>query len=79
MAHLIDPDRYYDRNAAAEAAKAEGLPLSPKSLATMATRGGGPRMRHFGRRVVYRGSDLITWIESRLSASIGSTSEADAA
>lgn len=78
MAHVIDPERYYDRTAAAEAANAEGLPLSPKSLATMATRGGGPKMSHFGRRVVYYGSDLIAWIETRLSASIGSSSEADA-
>jgi hypothetical protein len=79
MVHPIDPDRFYDRNAAAKAAEEEGLPLSPKTLATMFSRGGGPKAQHFGRRVVYRGSDLIAWIEDRLTPPRRNSSERDAA
>jgi hypothetical protein len=48
------------------------------TLATRASRGGGPAYRRYGTRVVYRWGDLLAWAEARLSAPMHSTSEADA-
>jgi hypothetical protein len=72
-----DPTLQLRRKAAAEALTAAGYPISDKTLASMATRGGGPEYRSFGRTVLYRWSDLLAWAESRLSAPRRSTSEAD--
>lgn len=54
-----------------------GFPIAAKTLATMATRGGGPTYRTFGRTVLYRWGDALAWAENRLSAPRGSTSELD--
>jgi hypothetical protein len=72
-------DRLLTRRDAAEALTNAGYPTSPATLATLATRGGGPLFRRYGTRVVYRMDDLIAWAQSRLSAPMRSTSEADAA
>lgn len=56
-----------------------GFPIADKSLATRASRGGGPPYRRFGARVLYRWGDALDWAQSRLSPPIGSTSELDAA
>jgi hypothetical protein len=56
-----------------------GFPVSPKTLATMASRGGGPPYHKFGRAVVYRWSEVLAWAEARLSPPITSSSEVDAA
>jgi hypothetical protein len=45
------------------------------TLATLATRGGGPRFRKLGRFPVYTEADLDSWAESRLSVPVSSTSE----
>lgn len=66
------------RDATAAALTESGFPVSPKTLATKASRGGGPRFRHFGPRVLYRWGDALDWAEKRLSPVIGSTSEEDA-
>ena len=55
------------------------LPGQAKTLATKATRGGGPPYRKFGLRVLYRWGDALAWAEGRLSAACCSTSEQDAA
>lgn len=47
--------------------------LSPATLETMRTRGGGPPFSKLGARVVYRRSDLDGWLEERRKRS---TSEA---
>lgn len=73
-----DPELQLRRKAAAEALTAAGYPVSDKTLATMAVRGGGPVYRTFGRTVLYRWSDLLAWAEARCSAPRRSTSEADA-
>jgi hypothetical protein len=52
-----------------------GFPISPKTLATMASRGGGPPYQKFGRTVLYRWSDALAWAQSRLSPPRCSTSE----
>ena len=45
------------------------------TLASLATRGGGPRFRKLGRFPVYAEADLDAWAESRLSGPVSSTSE----
>jgi hypothetical protein len=73
-----DPNALLTRDATAVALTESGYPTSPKTLATKASRGGGPRFRHFGPRVLYRWADALDWAEKRLSPVIGSTSEGDA-
>lgn len=45
---------------------AKYLRLSPKTLETKRSRGGGPPYIKLGRRVVYRRTDLDKWLESRV-------------
>lgn len=73
-----DPDARLTRTQAAAALSAAGFPTSPKTLATKATRGGGPVYAMFGPRALYRWSDCLDWAQSRLTAPRRSTSEADA-
>ncbi|MDE2576287.1 MAG: hypothetical protein KGL55_13350 [Rhodospirillales bacterium] len=66
------------RNAVAAALTAAGYPVKAKTLATMATRGGGPPYRRFGARALYCWGDAVAWAEARLGALHRTTSEADA-
>jgi hypothetical protein len=75
----LTPDKLLRRREAAEALNAAGFPIKPATLATMASRGGGPPYRRFGRAVLYRLADLLVWAEGRTTAPRCSTSEADAA
>jgi hypothetical protein len=75
----LDPEIMLRRRDAARALKEAGYPVSEATLATKATRGGGPPYRRFGRVPLYRLGDLISWAEARLSEPMRSTSEADAA
>ena len=54
------------RVAAAKALTAGGYPISPTTLATMASRGGGPVYRMFFGRSFYLPGDLFAWAESRI-------------
>jgi hypothetical protein len=74
-----NPDALLTREGTAAALTASGFPVKPKTLATKATRGGGPPFMSFGARVLYRWGDALTWAQGRLSAPRCSTSEADAA
>ena len=47
------------------------------TLATKATRGGGPPYQKFGSRALYRWGDALLWAKERLSAPRCSTSEGD--
>jgi hypothetical protein len=49
-----DPDALLTRDRAAEALNEAGYPTSPATLATRASRGGGPPFRKFGTRPLYR-------------------------
>jgi hypothetical protein len=49
------------------------------TLATMASRGGGPPYRLFGRVPLYRWGDVLVWAEARLTAPRCSTTRGDAA
>ncbi len=72
------PEALLTREATAAALTASGFPVKSKTLATKATRGGGPPFMSFCSRVLYRWGDALAWAESRLSAPRRSTSEADA-
>lgn len=63
------------RHACAQALTEAGYPISAKTLATMATRGGGPPYCQFGRTVLYRWSEAVGWAEGRLTAPRHTTSE----
>ena len=73
------PDALLTRREAAAALTAAGFPVARATLATLASRGGGPPYRRFGTRPLYLWRDLLAWAESRLTAPMRSTSEADAA
>lgn len=72
-----NPDALLTRRPLAAALTAKGYPVSPATLATKATRGGGPPYRLFGRKPLYRWSDALVWAQSRLSDPVRSTSEGD--
>jgi hypothetical protein len=73
------PEALLTRNQTAEALTQSGYPISFATLATKATRGGGPPYRKFGPRALYRWGDALQWAQERLSRPVRSTSEADAA
>jgi hypothetical protein len=72
-----NPEALLPRDKTAAALTELGYLTSPKTLATMATRGGGPRFHRFGPRVLYRWRDALDWAESRLSPAMLNTSEMD--
>lgn len=69
--------KYLSRREAAHYLTVErGLKVSWTYLQKLATVGGGPRYRRFGRDTVYLPEDLDEWAEARLSEPRYSTSEA---
>ncbi len=77
MALPDNPDALLTRERVAYALTEAGFPTSAKTLATKATRGGGPPFRKYGSRPLYRWGDSLGWAVSRLGPVITSTSEAD--
>jgi hypothetical protein len=65
------------RDATATALTEAGYPISKATLATMASRGGGPPYQMWGPRVIYRWGTSLAWAQARLSAPVRSTSELD--
>jgi hypothetical protein len=51
----------------AEALTNAGFPISHHTLATMATRGGGPRYVRFNGKVLYDLDVALAWAEARVS------------
>ena len=72
-----NPDALLTRDAVAAALKAAGYPVAPATLATKATRGGGPPYCLFSSRALYRWADALDWARANTSAPRRSTSEAD--
>ena len=72
-----NPDALLTREAVAAALKAAGYPVAPATLATKATRGGGPPYRLFSSRALYRWADALDWARANTTAPRCSTSEAD--
>jgi hypothetical protein len=73
-----NPDALLTRGQTSEALKEFGFPIENSTLATKATRGGGPPFHKFGARVLYRWGDALVWAHSRLTAPRRNTSEGDA-
>jgi hypothetical protein len=71
------PDALLTRPQTAAALTEEGYPTSAATLATKASRGGGPPYQLFGPRVLYRWSTSLAWAQSRLSTPRCSSAEAD--
>ena len=76
---VFSDDQLLTRDAVAAALTAAGFPVRSKTLATKATRGGGPPFRRFGVKPLYRWGDALAWAQSRLGPVVSSTSEADMA
>lgn len=55
------------RSEAAAVLNAAGYPIVATTLATMASKGTGPKFRRFGRIPLYRKDDLLEWAEKRTS------------
>jgi hypothetical protein len=72
-----NPNALLTREAVAAALKAAGYPVAPATLATKATRGGGPPYRLFSSRALYRWADALDWAKASTTAPRRSTSEAD--
>jgi hypothetical protein len=68
-------DALLTRDATAAALTEAGYPVKPKTLATMATRGGGPPFQKFSNRPLYTWGLALTWAKSRLGPVVTSTSE----
>jgi hypothetical protein len=73
-----NPDVRLTRERTAEALTALGYPVSPRTLSTKATRGGGPPYSLFCGRALYRWGDALDWARSLTTPPRRSTSEADA-
>jgi hypothetical protein len=70
-----DPDTLLRRASLAAALTKKGYQTAHSTLATKATRGGGPPYRLFGRIPLYRWRDALEWAEGRLGPPQCSTSE----
>ncbi len=78
MPHIPDNlDALLTRERTAEALTEAGYPVATKTLATKATRGGGPLYSLFSGRALYRWGDALEWARSLTTAPRRSTSEAD--
>ena len=72
-----NPNALLTRSETADALTETGFPVKEGTLATKATRGGGPPYQRFGSRALYRWGDALLWAKQRLSAPRCSTSESD--
>ena len=72
------PDVRLTRERTAEALTALGYKVATKTLATKATRGGGPPYSLFCGRALYRWGDALDWARSLTTPPRRSTAEADA-
>jgi hypothetical protein len=71
-------DALLTRSQAAEALTEAGFPTKAKTLATKASRGGGPPYLKFGARVLYRWGHTLGWAQERLTETRCNTSARDA-
>ena len=75
---LPSADAKLRRRAAADALTEAGFPVTASTLATKATRGGGPPYELFGRIPLYTWGPTLAWARSRLREPQRSTAESDA-
>ncbi len=70
-----NPDALLTRNQTAIALTEAGFPVATATLATKATRGGGPAYQKFGPRAMYRWGTAFDWAMKLLKDPVRSTSE----
>jgi len=76
----VVPDRLdalLTRDTVAAALTEAGYPVKAKTLATKASRGGGPPFQKYGNRPLYIWGSALGWAQSRLGPVVTSTSELD--
>ena len=66
--YALDVQALLTRAKLSEELNKMGYPVAAKTLATKASRGGGPPYVLFGRRVLYRWGEALSWAEGRLTA-----------
>jgi hypothetical protein len=71
----LTPDSLLRRRDNAEALTASGFPTADSTLATKASRGGGPPYQLYGQIALYRWGDSLAWAQSRLSKPAGTAAE----
>jgi hypothetical protein len=79
MAIPNDPEALLARKPLSAALKEAGFPIAPATLATKASRGGGPPFRKFGPRALYPWGTSLEWARSKLGPLVTSTAELDGA
>ena len=67
--------RRLDRKEAAWFLTSHGYRTAPATLAKLACIGGGPTFESFGRRPLYRETDLLAWAQARSTGPRRSTSD----
>ena len=65
----------FRRRAAAQFLSEHGYPTAHATLAKLASIGGGPPFRSWGRIPLYDAQELLAWAEGRLAAARRTTSE----
>ena len=70
-----DDNALLRRRDTAKALTAAGFPMSEGTLATKATRGGGPPFQKWGNTPLYQWGTTLQWARARLSKPVHSTSE----
>jgi hypothetical protein len=71
----LTPDSLLSRRDNAQALTQSGFRTAESTLATKASRGGGPPYQLYGRIPLYRWGDSLAWAQSRLSESAATTAE----
>ena len=72
-----DPHTRLTRKAVTAALSAAGFRISPTTLATMASRGGGPPYELWGSLATYLWGPSLDWAKNRLSTPRSNTAAAD--
>ena len=66
-------EKLLQKGKTADALTEAGVPVKEGTLATKATRGGGPPYQRFGSRALYRWGDALLWAKGRLSAPLSAS------
>ena len=72
----LDPAHRLTRKDTAKHLTDAGFPISQSTLATKATRGGGPPFVRFNGRVLYTWGDALAWANKHTSAPVLNTAQA---
>lgn len=71
----MNDTRFLDRRAAAQYLSEHGLKTAPSTLAKLFSIGGGPEVRHFGKKPLYEPAALDAWAAARLTRPRRNSSE----